>query len=72
MYLRCHLNTMQLCRNDVPMEYSGEEQAICAMGLIRPRPGVFVEAIQYVLVLCTTVEVRDNQILCEYGKEGRQ
>ena len=45
------------CRNDVPMEYSGEEQAICAVGLIRPRAGVFVDAIQYVLVLCTTVEV---------------
>lgn len=47
-----------LHRNDVPLEYSGEEQAICAVGLVRPRPGVFVEAIQYVLVLCTTVEVR--------------
>ncbi|CAL8471349.1 g10891 [Coccomyxa elongata] len=43
--------------NDVPLEYSGEEQAICAVGLVRPRPGVFVEAIQYVLVLCTTVEI---------------
>ena len=60
MYSRCYLHTMKLCRNDVPMEYSGEEQAICAMGLIRPRAGVFVEAIQYVLVLCTTVEVRTN------------
>lgn len=41
----------------MPLEYSGEEQAICAVGIVRPRPGVFVEAIQYVLVLCTTVEV---------------
>ncbi len=39
------------------MEYSGEEQAICAVGLVKPRSGVFVEAIQYLLVLCTTVEV---------------
>ncbi|KAK9806121.1 hypothetical protein WJX72_002210 [[Myrmecia] bisecta] len=43
--------------NDVPVEYSAEEQAICAVGLARPRPGVFVEAIQHVLVLCTTVEI---------------
>ena len=40
------------------MEYSGEEQAICAVGLVRPRPGIFVDAIQHLLVLCTTVEVR--------------
>lgn len=45
-------------RQDVPLEYSGEEQAICAVGLVRPRPGVFVEAIQHLLVLCTTTEVR--------------
>lgn len=44
-------------RNDVPVEYSGEEQAICAVGLVKPRPDVFVEAVQYLLVLCTTVEV---------------
>jgi len=41
----------------VPIEYSGEEQAIVAVGLARPRPGVFVEAIQHLLVLCTTTEV---------------
>ncbi len=44
------------CRQDVPLEYSGEEQSICAVGLVRPRPGVFVEAIQHLLVLCTTTE----------------
>lgn len=38
-------------------EYSGEEQAICAVGLAKCRPGVFVEAIQYLLVLATPVEV---------------
>lgn len=38
-------------------EYSGEEQAICAVGLAKCRPGVLVEAIQYLLVLATPVEV---------------
>lgn len=38
-------------------EYSGEEQAICAVGLVRSKPGVFVEGIQYLLVLATPVEV---------------
>lgn len=38
-------------------EYSGEEQAICAVGLAKSKPGVFVEAIQYLLVLATPVEV---------------
>lgn len=41
----------------MPVEYGGEEQAICAVGLVKPRPDVFVEAIQYLLVLCTTAEV---------------
>lgn len=41
----------------MPIEYSGEEQAIVAVGLARPRAGVFVEAIQHLLVLCTTTEV---------------
>lgn len=38
-------------------EYNGEEQAICAVGLARTKPGIFVEAIQYLLVLATPVEV---------------
>ncbi|GFS40515.1 nucleoporin 155 [Actinidia rufa] len=37
-------------------EYSGEEQAICAVGLAKTKPGIFVEAIQYLLVLATPVE----------------
>lgn len=45
------------CSGDIPLEYSGEEQAICAVGLLQPRAGVFLEAIQHVIVLCTTVEV---------------
>lgn len=38
-------------------EYNGEEQAICAVGLAKAKPGVFVEAIQYLLVLATPVEL---------------
>jgi hypothetical protein len=45
------------CSGDVPVEYCGEEQAICCVGLAKPRPGVFLSAIQHVLVLATTVEV---------------
>ena len=44
-------------RNDVPLEYSNEEQAICAVGLMKPKFGVFPEAVQYVLVVCTASEV---------------
>lgn len=43
--------------NDVPVEYCGESQAISCVGLVRPRPGVFLEAIQYLLVVCTTIEI---------------
>ena len=42
--------------DDVPVEYSGEEQAIVAVGLVKPKSGVFLEAISYVLVIATTVE----------------
>ncbi|KAL1568628.1 nuclear pore complex protein NUP155-like isoform X1 [Salvia divinorum] len=38
-------------------EYSGEEQAICAVGLAKSKPGVFIEAIQYLLVLASPVEL---------------
>ena len=51
------LNTSVRHRNDVPVEYTGEEQAICAVGLVEPRQGVFMAAIQHLLVLCTPVEV---------------
>ena len=44
-------------RNDIPLEYGGEDQAICTVGLVKPRPGIFVAAIQHLLVLCTTTEV---------------
>eukprot|EP00879_Flechtneria_rotunda_P022745 GHRR01024022.1.p1 GENE.GHRR01024022.1~~GHRR01024022.1.p1 ORF type:complete len:934 (+),score=353.75 GHRR01024022.1:671-3472(+) len=42
---------------DVPVEYCGEEQAIVCVGLAKPRSGVFLAAIQHVLVLATTVEI---------------
>ncbi|KAL7149542.1 hypothetical protein ABFS83_05G048200 [Erythranthe nasuta] len=44
------------CDGQCP-EYSGEEQAICAVGLTKAKPGIFVEAIQYLLVLATPVEL---------------
>ncbi|GJN08603.1 hypothetical protein PR202_ga26542 [Eleusine coracana subsp. coracana] len=37
-------------------EYNVDEQAICAVGLASAKPGIFVEAIQYLLVLATPVE----------------
>ncbi|KAL4425159.1 hypothetical protein ABPG77_008264 [Micractinium sp. CCAP 211/92] len=55
---------------DVPIEYSGEEQAIVAVGLARPKPGVFVEAIQHVLVLCTTSEIVLLGVCCSRGPGG--
>jgi len=39
-------------------EHNVDEQAICAVGLARAKPGIFIEAIQYLLVLATPVEVR--------------
>lgn len=54
----CRLAFTVICSGDVPVEYCGEEQAICSVGLLKPRPGVFLEAIQHIIVLCTTTEVR--------------
>jgi hypothetical protein len=45
----------------VPVKWQ-EEQAICCAGLTRPKPNVFQQAVQYLLVVCTTVEV------CSQGK----
>ncbi|PRW05942.1 nuclear pore complex Nup155 isoform B [Chlorella sorokiniana] len=55
---------------DVPIEYGGEEQAIVAVGLAHPRPGVFVEAIQHLLVLCTTTEIVLLGVCCSPGPSG--
>ncbi|KAE9607519.1 hypothetical protein Lal_00026714 [Lupinus albus] len=51
-------------------EYSGEEQAICAVGLAKSKPGVFVEAIQYLLVLATPVELTLVGVCCSGGADG--
>ncbi|CAN8293422.1 unnamed protein product [Cochlearia groenlandica] len=52
-------------------EYSGEEQAICAVSLAKCIPGVFVEAIQYLLVLATPVELVLVGVCCTEGPDGR-
>ncbi|CAA7033766.1 unnamed protein product [Microthlaspi erraticum] len=52
-------------------EYSGDEQAICAVGLAKCRPGSFVEAIQYLLVLATPVELVLVGVCCTEGPDGR-
>ncbi|CAI9296952.1 unnamed protein product [Lactuca saligna] len=51
-------------------EYSGEEQAICAVGLVKVKPGVFVEAIQYLLVLATPVELLLIGVCCSGNGDG--
>lgn len=38
-------------------DFNVEEQAICAVGLAKSRPGIFIEAIQHLLILATPVEV---------------
>ncbi|DBA94363.1 TPA: hypothetical protein ACH3X1_001969 [Trebouxia sp. C0004] len=43
-------------RMAVPVKWQ-EEQAICCAGLTRPKPNVFQQAVQYLLVVCTTVEI---------------
>ncbi|KAJ6768823.1 NUCLEAR PORE COMPLEX PROTEIN NUP155 [Salix koriyanagi] len=50
-------------------EYS-EEQAICAVGLAKSKPGVFVEAIQYLLVLSTPVELVLVGVCCSGSGDG--
>lgn len=54
----------------MPIEYSGEEQAIVSVGLCTPRPGVFVEAIRYLLVVCTTTEIVLLGVCCSSGGAG--
>jgi Nup133 N terminal like len=40
----------------VPVSYAEEQQAIATVQLVQPRPGVFAEAINHLLVICTTTE----------------
>ncbi|KAG9444484.1 hypothetical protein H6P81_015824 [Aristolochia fimbriata] len=51
-------------------EYTGEEQAICAVGLVKSKPGIFVEAIQYLLVLATPVELILLGVCCTASGDG--
>lgn len=51
-------------------EYSGEEQPICAVGLAKAKPGIFVEAIQYLLVLATPVELILLGVCCSSSGDG--
>lgn len=46
-----------LVRDGHCLEFNVEEQAICAVGLSRSKPDIFIEAIQYLLVLATPAEV---------------
>lgn len=50
-----------LVRDGQCPEFNVEEQAICAVGLTISKPGVFVEAIQYLLILATPAEVIISQ-----------
>ncbi|XP_024539269.1 nuclear pore complex protein NUP155-like [Selaginella moellendorffii] len=52
------------------VEYSGEEQAICAVGLAKAKAGVFVEAIQHLLVLATPVELVLLGVCCGASSDG--
>lgn len=52
------LNALRGRRNDVPVSYSEEQQAICAVQLVAPMPGMFATALRHLLVVCTTTEVR--------------
>lgn len=64
-----------LIRDGHCLEYSEEDQAICAVGLAKSKPGVFVEAIQYLLILATPVQVLSYLYqlspfllaICEFG-----
>jgi hypothetical protein len=51
--------------------HRGEEQAIVAVGLAPPKAGVFLEAIEYVLVIATTVEVVLLGVCLEAGAYTR-
>ncbi|CAK9140308.1 unnamed protein product [Ilex paraguariensis] len=51
-------------------EYTGDEQAICAVGLVKAKPGIFVEAIQYLLVLATPVELILVGVCCSGNGDG--
>ncbi|CAN6295949.1 unnamed protein product [Urochloa humidicola] len=50
--------------------YNVDEQAICAVGLAKAKPGIFIEAIQYILVLATPVELVLVGVCCSASADG--
>ncbi|EPS59160.1 hypothetical protein M569_15648, partial [Genlisea aurea] len=51
------------------LEFSVEEQAICAVGLAKVKPGVFIEAIKHLLILATPTEIAPVGVCCS-GRVG--
>ncbi|PKI58192.1 hypothetical protein CRG98_021414, partial [Punica granatum] len=51
-------------------EFNVEEQAICAVGLAKSKPGIFIEAIQYLLILATPIELILVGVCCSAGADG--
>ena len=50
--------------------YDGLDQIIIGVGMVTPRPGVFVEEIKYLLVVATAVEVVLIAVTLSNGLEG--
>lgn len=46
-----------LCYSQSLSSYTGQPNLISHVGLVKPRPGVFVDDVQYLLVICTPVNV---------------
>ena len=51
--------TLHVCRMSVPVPWQ-EQQAICLAGLTRPKPNIFKQSVEYIMVVCTTVEVHSS------------
>ncbi|KAL2622102.1 hypothetical protein R1flu_002307 [Riccia fluitans] len=51
-------------------EYCGEEQVICAVGLAKTISGVFVEAIQYLVVVANPSELVLLGVCCSASSDG--
>ncbi|KAH9746164.1 nuclear pore complex protein NUP155 [Citrus sinensis] len=63
-------NIIFIVRDGQCPEYTGEEQVICAVGLAKSKPGIFVEAIQYLLILATPVELILVGVCCSGAGDG--
>ena len=55
---------------EIPLEYRGKEQAISAVGMVTPRRGVFWEAVQHLLIICTPLEISLLGVVLQGGGEG--